>query len=278
MNVESPYPNIGGSGFAALFASYYNFNCLTRRSILPHLNFSKKSDKASVINNILGEAESDKIFVKSVRKDGEVNGRTISLINTPCWWENFDLQDSPEVVKEELVCSVFLCPPGPHIFLLVINLSLPFTEENRLTIEEHLSLFGKKIWRHTIVLLTQTNSLKNKDLQLIIQRCGERYHVFDSKNKSIGVKDLLDKIDDVVAANNGKHFETHDDMLLDIQRKRNENERRAKARQEMVQGKRNLLKEINAVTPLSELRIVLLVSATDEKLMRKIRQKESRLK
>uniref|UniRef100_A0A672LHE5 AIG1-type G domain-containing protein n=1 Tax=Sinocyclocheilus grahami TaxID=75366 RepID=A0A672LHE5_SINGR len=188
----------------------------------------EKSDKASVINSILGDkVVTDKYFVKSVRKDGEVNGRKISLINTPCWWENYDLQDSPEVVKQELVCSVFLCPPGPHVFLL------------------HLSLFGEKIWRHTIVLLTQTDSVKSADLQLIIQRCGERYHAFDFENKSVGVRDLLDKIDDVVAANNGKHFETHDDVLLHIQRMRDENERRAKARQETVRDKRDLLKEIS---------------------------------
>ncbi len=180
-----------------------------------------------------------------MRKDGEVNGRKISLINTPCWWENYDLQDSPEVVKQELVCSVFLCPPGPHVFLIVINLSLPFTEENRLTIEKHLSLFGERIWKHTIVLLTQTDSVKGEDLQLVIQRCGGRYHAFDFENKSVGVKDLLDKIDGVVAANNGKHFETCDDVLLDIQRKRDEIERRAKARQETVQDKRDLLKEIS---------------------------------
>ncbi|XP_018924081.2 GTPase IMAP family member 5-like [Cyprinus carpio] len=206
----------------------------------------QKSDKASVINSILGDkVEPDKYFVKSVRKDGEVNGRKISLINTPCWWENYDLRDLPEVVKQELVCSVFMCPPGPHVFLLVINLSLPFTEENRLTIEKHLSLFGEKIWRHTIVLLTQTDSVRSADLQRIIQRCGERYHVFDFENKSVGVKDLLEKIDNVVAANNANHFETHDDVLLDIQRKRDENERRAKARQETVQEKRDLLKEIS---------------------------------
>ncbi|KAL0180573.1 hypothetical protein M9458_022979, partial [Cirrhinus mrigala] len=122
-----------------------------------------KSDKASVINNILGvEVESDEYFVKSVKRDGEVNGRKISLINTPCWWEIFGLQDSPEVVKQELVCSVFLCEPGPHVFLLVINPSLSFTEENRLSIEKHLSLFGEKIWRHTIVIITGCDSLKDK--------------------------------------------------------------------------------------------------------------------
>ncbi|XP_048028987.1 GTPase IMAP family member 8-like isoform X2 [Megalobrama amblycephala] len=225
----------------------------------------QKSDKASVINRLLGdEVESDKHFVKSVRRDGDVNGRKITLINTPCWWQIFGLQDSPEVVKQELVCSVFKCPPGPHVFLLVINLSLPFTEENRLSIEKHFSLFGERIWRHTIV--TRADSLKdknieqhikNQDLQQIIQRCGQRYHIFENENKSAAVQELLDKIDNVVAANNGKHFETHDDMLLEIKRKRDENEDKAKARQKMLQDKRKLLKELTGAL-FSETRIVLL--------------------
>ncbi|CAM4731384.1 unnamed protein product [Leuciscus chuanchicus] len=214
----------------------------------------QKSDKASVINSILGgEVASDKHFVKSVRNDGEANGRKITLINTPCWWENFGLQDSPDVVKQELVCSVFQCPPGPHVFLLVINLSLPFIEENRLSIEKHFSLFGERIWRHTIVLFTRADSLKDKhsdqcmknpDLKQIIKRCGDKYHIFDFKNRSAGVHELLIKINDVVAENNGEHFETHDDMLLEMKRKRNENEERAKARQKTLQDKRDQLKKM----------------------------------
>jgi len=214
----------------------------------------QKSDKASLINSILGgEVASEKHFVKSVRNDGEANGQKITLINKPCWWENFGLQDSPEVVKQELVCSVFQCPPGPHVFLLVINLSLPFTEENRLSIEKHFSLFGEGIWRHTIVLFTRAHSLKDKysdqptknpDLQKIIQRCGDKYHIFDFKNKSEGVKELLIKINDVVAQNNGQHFETHDDMLLEIKRKRKENEKSAEARQKKLQDERDQLKEM----------------------------------
>ncbi len=185
-----------------------------------------------------------------------MNGRKISLINTSCWWDNFGLQDSPEVVKQELVCSVFLCEPGPHVFLLVINLSLPFTEENRLSVEKHLGLFGERIWRHTIVIFTGADSLKDKsieqhilnqgeDLQRIIQRCGERYHVFETENKRAGVKELLIKIDDVVAANSGKHFESQDNKLLEIKRKRDGNEKRAEARHSYLQGKRDLLKEIS---------------------------------
>ncbi|XP_067287722.1 GTPase IMAP family member 8-like isoform X2 [Pseudorasbora parva] len=230
----------------------------------------QKSDKASVINWILGgEVASDEYFVKSVREDGEANGRKIALINTPCWWESFGLQDSPEVVKQELVCSVFKCPPGPHVFLLVINLSLPFTEENRFSIEKHFSLFGEKIWRHTIVLFTQADSSSTdkcpeqrikshgEHLQQILQRCGETYHILENEKKSAGVQDLLVKIDGVVERNSGNHFETHDEMLQEMRRKRNENEERAKDRQEMLLDKRKLLKELT-VAPVSEMRIVLL--------------------
>ncbi|XP_052465045.1 GTPase IMAP family member 8-like [Carassius gibelio] len=226
----------------------------------------QKSDKASVINRILGvKVESDEYFVKSVKREGEVSGRKISLINTPCWWEIFGLQDSPEVVKQELVCSVFLSEPGPHVFLLVINLSLPFTEENRFSIEKHLGLFGESIWRHTIVIFTGVDkSIEqhklNQDLQLIIKSCGGRYHAFETETKSAGVQQLLIKIDDVVAANNGKHFETHDDVLLEIKTKREEINEKAKARQKWLQDKRDTLKNIKdeSVAPVSALRIVLL--------------------
>ncbi|XP_051967109.1 GTPase IMAP family member 8-like isoform X2 [Xyrauchen texanus] len=231
---------------------------------------SQPFEKASVINSIVGDrVESGRFFVKSVRRDGEVNGRKITLINTPCWWKTFGLQDSPEVIKQELVCSVFKCPPGPHVFLLVIDLSLPFTQEHRISIEEHLNLFGERIWSHIIVLFTQTVSLKDEsieqhlqsqgeDLQQIIQRCGGRYHVFDIENKGNGVEELLVKIDGVVAVNNGKHFATHEDMLLEIQRKRDENQEKAKARRLKVQEKRDLLTEKGDVFPFLKLRAVLL--------------------
>ncbi|XP_051531989.1 GTPase IMAP family member 8-like [Myxocyprinus asiaticus] len=231
----------------------------------------KSFEKATVINSILGDrVESDKYFVKSVRRDGEVNGRKITLINTPCWWKIFGLSDSPEVVKQELVCSVFKCPPGPHVFLLVIDLSLPFTREHRISIEEHLNLFGERIWSHIIVLFTRTVSLNDKsieqhiqsqgeDLQQIIQRCGGRFLVFcnENKNKGAQVKELLVKIDGVVAANDGKHFETGDEKLLEVQKKREDIQERAKARRLKVQKETELLTENGDVLSLQSLRVVL---------------------
>ncbi|XP_051531146.1 GTPase IMAP family member 8-like isoform X2 [Myxocyprinus asiaticus] len=225
-------------------------------------------EKASVLNSILGEVESNEFFVKSVRKDSEVNGRMITLINTPCWWKEYGMKDSPEVVKQELVCSVLKCPPGPHVFLLAIDLSLPFTQEQRISIEEHLNLFGERIWSHVIVLFTRTVSLNDKsieqhiqsqgeDLQQIIQRCGGRYHIFDIVNKGNRVEELLVTIDGVVAANSGKHFETDNKKLLEVQKKREDIQERAKARQTMVQEKRELLKEKGDVLSVQSLRVVL---------------------
>ncbi len=60
----------------------------------------QKSDKDSVINSILGdEVETDKYFVKSVRKESEVNGRKITLINTVCWWDNFGFKRHTRVCQ-----------------------------------------------------------------------------------------------------------------------------------------------------------------------------------
>ncbi|XP_051529316.1 GTPase IMAP family member 7-like [Myxocyprinus asiaticus] len=254
---------------------------------------SQFSEKASVINSIFGnEVELDRFFIQSVRREGEVNGRKITLINTTCWWKEYSLKDLPEVVRQELVCSVFLCPPGPHVFLLVIDLSLPFTQEHRISIEEHLGLFGERIWSYVIVLFTRTVSLKDEsieqhiqrqgeDLQQIIQRCGDRYHIFDIVNKGNGVEELLVKIDSVVTVNNGKHFETDDEKLLEMKKKREDIRETAKARQTMVQEKTEQLKvkvkedesnksESQINSHQKEIKPV------DEKLMNKIEREGSR--
>ncbi|XP_051967106.1 GTPase IMAP family member 8-like [Xyrauchen texanus] len=227
-------------------------------------------DKTFIINSLIGDnkVEYNRSHVMSVRRDGQVNGRTVTFVDTPGWFREFKLTDTTTFLKQELVCSVFKCPPGPHVFLLVIDLSLPFTQEHRISIEEHLNLFGERIWSHIIVLFTQTVSLKDEsieqhlqsqgeDLKQIIQRCGGRYQVFDIEYKGNGVEELLVKIDGVVTVNDGKHFESGDEKL-EVQKKREDIQERAKSRQTMVQEKTELLKEIRAVSLLAELRIVLL--------------------
>ncbi|KAL0967179.1 hypothetical protein UPYG_G00248770 [Umbra pygmaea] len=115
--------------------------------------------------------------------------------------------------------SVSLCPPGPHTLLLVIRGDTSFTEEHRRGIEEHLDLLSELVWSHTIVLFTRGDCLgdttielhiesEGKALQWLVEKCGNRYHVLNNKNRGdrTQVTELLEKIEEMVALNSGDHF------------------------------------------------------------------------
>ncbi|KAI7794930.1 putative GTPase IMAP family member 2-like [Triplophysa rosa] len=144
---------------------------------------------------------------------------------------------------------------GPRVFLLVMDLSSSFTDEDRISFEEHTSLFGERIWSHTLLISTHelTSSQKHKcvkeqgddddDVQQILQKCAGRYHVLDIDNKENGVQELLMKMDGVVAANNNMYFDPCQDQLIEILRKRDENKTNAQARKRTMEDKRKLLRK-----------------------------------
>ncbi|XP_041950167.1 GTPase IMAP family member 4-like isoform X3 [Alosa sapidissima] len=119
--------------------------------------------------------------------------------------------------------SVFLCPPGPHVFLLVIDTDASFTEQQHDAVEsqleDHMVLFGEDVWKFTLVLFTYGDQLGDQAikehimverpvLQKLVERCGNRYHVLDNKSKSESnqVPKLLERIKEMVAINEGKHY------------------------------------------------------------------------
>ncbi|XP_064170425.1 GTPase IMAP family member 4-like [Anguilla rostrata] len=112
-----------------------------------------------------------------------------------------------------------LCPPGPCALFLVINVSTAFREEHRRTVVEHLELLSERVWRHTIVLFTwgdwlgqttieQHIETEGRALQELIEKCGNRYHVLNNKNRADGtqVTELLEKIEEMVARNRAVPF------------------------------------------------------------------------
>ncbi|XP_041959262.1 GTPase IMAP family member 6-like isoform X2 [Alosa sapidissima] len=134
------------------------------------------------------------------------------MVDTPGWWKGYPLIDTAERIKHKLVLSVQHCPPGPHAFILTVETGT-FTETNRRSIEEHLGLFGENIWGHTIVVFTKGDSLKDKSieqhiesqgeaLKWVIEKCGNRYHVFDNVNGGdrSQVHQLLEKIEEMDAS------------------------------------------------------------------------------
>ncbi|KAL0174850.1 hypothetical protein M9458_030818, partial [Cirrhinus mrigala] len=106
---------------------------------------------------------------------------------------NYHSKYTPRLYKDEIVLCPSHCPPGPHVFLLVIRVDVSFTEVYRKAVEEHVALLGLKVWDHMIVLFTfggwlQDTSIElfieseGEALQWIIDKCGNRYHVFNNRN------------------------------------------------------------------------------------------------
>ncbi|XP_036374531.1 GTPase IMAP family member 8-like [Megalops cyprinoides] len=237
---------------------------------------SQNAGKSATGNTILGSEEFDVIrgTSKSVVKHGQVNGTAVSVVDTPGWWRHYFIKDSPEMIKQEVQCSVFLCPPGPHVFLLVIDTDVLFTERQRRALEEHLELLGGHVWRHTMVLFTKADCLgttsieqyiegEGQALQELVEKCGNRYHTLTNKNRgeqSTEVKELLQKIEEMVAGNRGCHYEVDETILQTIEQKRKEVEEKAKQRLKRMKEQRERLqtglKGLNYHLP--EVRLVLL--------------------
>ncbi len=79
----------------------------------------------------------------------------------------------PRLNKNEIVFSSSLCPPGPHVFLLVIRVDVSYTNVYRRAAEEHVASHDLDIWHHMIVLFTFGDWLKDTDIELFIESEGE---------------------------------------------------------------------------------------------------------
>ncbi|KAL1277328.1 hypothetical protein QQF64_024001 [Cirrhinus molitorella] len=191
---------------------------------------SKNAGKCSAGNTILGREEFDLMrSAQCVRRHGEVADRHITVIEVPGWWMNEPVEESPELLKQEILLSVSLCPPGPHAVLLIIRADNRFKDYMKKVLVGHLDLLGERVWSHTIVLFTHGDSLldtsieqhiesEGQDLQWLLDKCGNRYHVLNNQNRSdhTQIKELLEKIEETVAQNNGCHFEIDRKILQEI--------------------------------------------------------------
>ncbi|XP_034147306.1 GTPase IMAP family member 8-like isoform X2 [Esox lucius] len=167
-------------------------------------------------NTILGreefgaQASPSAVTQKSVRREGEVCGRHLVLVDTPDW---FCPGLSLEEIKQDVGLCVRLSAPGSHAFLLVIPVE-PSKEEERGVLERMEERFGEGCWGHTVILFTHDDSLKeqsieeflqvgSQDLQEVVEKCGSRYHVLNIKDRThdTQVPELLEKIEEMVSGN-----------------------------------------------------------------------------
>ncbi|KAG7487398.1 hypothetical protein MATL_G00022840, partial [Megalops atlanticus] len=181
----------------------------------------QRAGKSSAGNTILGreEFESGIRTAQCVKRQGEVAGRQLTVIDTPGWWKSRPVKDTPELDKQEIAWSVSLCAPGPHALFLVIDVRSSFTETHRRSAQEHLELLSDRVWRHTIVLFTRGGWLgdttieqrieaEGKALQWLVEKCGNRYHVLNNMNMAdcTQVTELLEKTEEMVTRNRGGYL------------------------------------------------------------------------
>ncbi|KAG7334904.1 hypothetical protein KOW79_001500 [Hemibagrus wyckioides] len=179
------------------------------------------SGKSSAGNMILGERKFESGFHTevSLRRQAHVNGRRVTIVDTP-GWDWFSVHRTPRHIRKEIKRGAGLLHPGPHALLLVIPVISTLTSRKRRALKSHLEMFGEDASLHTIVLFSCGDWLGCTPIEEHLQRDGGQllrlmehclnfYHVLDSTNSKRGqeqVGELLLKVEEMVAQNEEQPF------------------------------------------------------------------------
>uniref|UniRef100_A0A8C1NU82 GTPase IMAP family member 8 n=1 Tax=Cyprinus carpio TaxID=7962 RepID=A0A8C1NU82_CYPCA len=125
------------------------------------------SGKSSTGNTIFGinvfhtEASSRLVNNTCTKVTGEVDGRSVAVIDTPGL---FDPSLTKQQVQEEIMKCVSLSAPGPHVFIIVLSVRR-FTPEEKNTLDMIKMIFGPKAADFCIVLFTRGDKLTSDFVQ-----------------------------------------------------------------------------------------------------------------
>ncbi|XP_061079210.1 GTPase IMAP family member 7-like [Conger conger] len=198
----------------------------------------------------LSESSSTSVTTRCQKREGKVAGRHVAEVDTPGL---FDTEVSNEVVQQEIAKCISYLAPGPHVFLLVLQIGR-ITKEEKDTLQLIKSTFGTMAEMFTIVLFTRGDDLNKPiesfiekggaTLQNLISDCGNRFHVFNNKDKSnfTQVSELLDKIDMMVQKNGGGCYTN--EMFQEAEQRLKEEEERIHREQELKEKEEHLRKEL----------------------------------
>ncbi|XP_059209596.1 GTPase IMAP family member 9-like [Centropristis striata] len=175
--------------------------------------------KSAAGNTLLGrEAFESELSPSSMTSEcqkakGVVAGKKVAVIDTPGL---FDTNFTEEEVLKKIKMCISLSAPGPHAFLVVLQLGR-FTKEEKETVKMIQTTFGEDAAQYTMVLFTHGDQLRKQtiegyisespELQTIIQNCNYQYHVFNNEIKDPKqTSKLLDKIDKMNMNNGGSYY------------------------------------------------------------------------
>uniref|UniRef100_A0A3Q2DHH9 AIG1-type G domain-containing protein n=1 Tax=Cyprinodon variegatus TaxID=28743 RepID=A0A3Q2DHH9_CYPVA len=147
------------------------------------------------------------------KHEGDFDGVKVSVVETPGWFSD---PTPPDWIKDEVLHSVSMFSPGPHVFLLVVPIFRAFTEKDLKALVEVLMPLTERVWRHCMVMFTWGDWLnglpvenyivrEGKELQELLEKCGNRYHVLSSfdYDDPVQVKELFQKTINMVKQNKG---------------------------------------------------------------------------
>ncbi|XP_039512883.1 GTPase IMAP family member 8-like isoform X1 [Pimephales promelas] len=212
--------------------------------------------KSPTANSILGrEAFEESSTRESEIQRGRVEDRNISIIDTPGF---FNSQLTDEELQKQMMKSLSLSDPGPHAFLLIIDLET-CREEPRNVVEQIQKNFEDQAMRFTMVLFIGREKILKKDwiqisesenIKELLNYFEGRYHVINSKSECdlYQITTLLKSIDEMVK-NNGGQLYSHAGCHKDV-RKQMESQKEMKGLIQKIARERSLIK--------LDLRIVLL--------------------
>lgn len=178
------------------------------------------SAKSSTGNTILGRKAFDRIIEENLKENGEVAGRNLTVVYTPCFEKDYLIGKRLEDIKLNILRTVTEWASGIHAFIIVQCVESSFAEEEKSALEKIMETLGERVWNHTLVVFAVGDELGDTPIELfiasegdalqwLIEKCGNRYHVLNTKNWGDGseVTELLEKIEEMVAGNRGRLYE-----------------------------------------------------------------------
>ncbi|XP_049331700.1 GTPase IMAP family member 9-like [Astyanax mexicanus] len=163
----------------------------------------KNSSEISRVENFIlcrdafnTEAPPPSVKQHSKRSGGSVEGRNITLINTP---HLFDPQLSAEELNKRVRECMTLCSPGPHVLMLVLHPD-DFTETDRHRLNYILLYLSEEPREHILVVTTQTLQSGSREQEQaeeiishnIITEWSKKYFKFNRNSKACALIEMLE--------------------------------------------------------------------------------------
>ncbi|XP_014869132.1 PREDICTED: GTPase IMAP family member 8-like [Poecilia mexicana] len=232
------------------------------------------SGKSSAGNFILGQNvfDTSRRTAQSEARQKDVFSRRVTVVDTPGWWWIWPKEETPKLDQIEIQNSVHLCPPGPHVFLLVIPVDLYLPQWVKASLKQHLKLFNVDVFCHTIMLITAVAPCSDEEvesrintsptLRWILQQCEDRKHFLNisDRDDKDQVKILLEKIETLIIINGFRHCSVDRRQGEALRKEMTGLTERASKRFDQMQKQRRKLRELfeGGKVPPDHLKIVMI--------------------